>query len=226
MPGRMIPLITGEYYHIYNRGINKQPIFLGTRDFDRIMLLLEFYSFDRPKLRFSKYQQLSQKDRKIFFDQLNKKHKKLIEIICFCFMPNHFHLLIRQLTDNGISRFTGILQNSYTKYFNVKHKKIGPLLQGQFKAIRVEDDSQLLHLSRYIHLNPYTSFIVKELNELKNYQWSSFMEYINGENSGLCNKEIILGNFKDREEYLRFVFDQALYQRELDRIKHLSLEDQ
>lgn len=225
MPGRTVPLITGEYYHIYNRGINKQPIFLGTRDFDRIMLLLEFYSFDRPKLRFSKYKQLSQKDRKIFFDQLNKKHKKLIEVISFCFMPNHFHLLIRQLKDNGISRFAGILQNSYTRYFNVKHKKIGPLLQGQFKAIRVEDDNQLLHLSRYIHLNPYTSFIVKELNELKSYQWSSFMEYINGENSGLCNKEIILSSFKHSKEYERFVFDQALYQRELGRIKHLSLED-
>lgn len=225
MPGRKIPLVTGEYYHIFNRGINKQPIFFGTRDFDRIMLLLEFYSFDRPKLRFSKYQQLSQKDRKIFFDELSEKHKKIIDIISFCFMPNHFHLLIRQLRKNGISRFTGILQNSYTKYFNVKHKRIGPLLQGQFKAVRVEDDIQLLHLSRYIHLNPYTSFIVKEVSELKNYQWSSFIEYISEGNLGLCNKEIVLGDFKDSREYQEFVFDQALYQRELDKVKHLSLED-
>ncbi|MDO8461065.1 MAG: transposase [bacterium] len=224
MPLRTIPLVTGQFYHIFNRGINKQPIFFGIRDYNRVMEILPFYSFANLTLRFSKFLLLSHDQRNDFWESLQKQNKKLIEIISFCFMPNHFHLLLIQKMDNGISKFMSNFQNSYTRYFNTKYKKLGPILQGQFKAVRVEDDNQLLHLSRYINLNPYSSFVVKEINDLLRYPWSSFSEYTGESKSTICNKKPVLSHFKNIKEYEKFVLDQASYQRELEKIKHLVLE--
>lgn len=134
MQARFTPLVTDQYYHIFNRGVNKQPIFQGVRDYKRALDILEFYSFN-PKLRFSKFLLLSQEERSNFMDRLHKINDKLANIICFCLMPNHFHLLLNQLKDNGISKFMANLPNSYTRYFNNRHERIGPLLQGQFKAV-------------------------------------------------------------------------------------------
>lgn len=225
MPSRTTPLVTGYFYHIFNRGNNKQPIFLSKRDYQRAYEIIKFYSFANLKIRFSKFILLSRAERNKIWDSLIREDKKLVEFVAFSFMPNHFHFLIKQNTDYGISKFMGLFQNSYTKYFNTKYKRIGPILQGQFKSIRIEDENQLLHLSRYIHLNPYTSFLVKKIADLKNYKWSSFPEYLNKLKTGFLNKEIILSFFKNENSYRAFVYNQADYQRELEKIKHLTLEE-
>lgn len=225
MPLRTVPLITGQYYHVFNRGINKQPIFLKRREYKRALEAFQFYSFATQKLRLSKFFLLSQTERERLWIQMINANNKLVDILCFCLMPNHFHFLLEQKIDDGISKFMGDFQNSYTRYFNTSHRGIGPLLQGQFKAVRIEDDEQLLHLSRYIHLNPYTSFIVKELEDLLDYPWSSFPEYLSKIETGICKKAQILSQFPNTEAYRSFVFDQANYQRELEKIKHLSLEE-
>lgn len=223
MPLRTTPLVTGEFYHIFNRGVNKQPIFLGIREYQRALDVLDYYSFETLPLRFSKFLLLSHELRNNLLESLHKDNKKLVDIVSFCFMPNHFHLLLQQLVDNGISRFMSDFQNSYTRYFNTKNNRIGPLLQGQFKTVRIEDDYQLLHVSRYIHLNPYSSFVVKNIQDLLSYKWSSFPEYVNVPRNSICNREIIFSNFK-KGSYQNFVFDQADYQRKLEQIKHLTLE--
>lgn len=225
MPGRLIPLVSGEYYHIYNRGINKQPIFLEIRDYKRALQLVEFYSFAGPQFKYSKFLRLSTDERERVLNKLRSENKKLVKIICYTFMPNHFHFLLKQVKDGGISKFVGNFQNSYTRYFNVKHNKIGPLLQGQFKSVHIEDNTQLLHLTRYIHLNPFTSYVVKEISGLVNYPWSSYSEYVGESTNNVCNKEIILSQFTDQKNYQSFVMDRASYQRELDRIKHLVMEE-
>lgn len=222
MPTRTTPFVTDHFYHIFNRGANKQPIFLGVRDYKRFLGILEFYIFN-PKLRFSKFLLLSKDERESFLERLRKENEKLVEIICFCLMPNHFHLLVTQKKDNGISKFMATLQNSYTRYLNTKYARTGSFLQGQFKAVHLEDDNQLLHLSRYIHLNPYSSVVVKELPGLEKYQWSSLPEYSGKTSRVICNKEPILSHF-GIEVYKQFVFDQAEYQRKLEIIKHLTLE--
>lgn len=224
MPARFVPLITEELYHVFNRGVNKQPIFFGKRDYQRAMDVCEFYSFAESKLRFSKFLLLSQEKKIHFWRKLREGNRKLVEIICFCFMPNHFHLLLKQKEENGISKFMSIFQNSFTRYMNTKYERIGPLLQGQFKAVRVEDENQLFHLSRYIHLNPYASFVVKKKEDLINYPWSSFPQYLRKTNNSFCSVKAVMVSFKNAEEYKNFVFDQADYQRELDRIKHLTFE--
>lgn len=223
MPARIIPLVNDEFYHLFNRGINKQPIFLNARDYSKAIETFEFYSSIEPIASFSKFLKLAREEREKLWQEM-RKGKHLVEIISYCLMPNHFHFLLKQIEDGGISKFLRLFQDSYTRYFNTKYERFGPILQGQFKAVRIESDNQLLHLSRYLHLNPYTSYLVKDFASCENYPWSSFAEYLGKTKTNLCRKEIILGNFKNIADYQKFVSDQADYQRELNQIKHLALE--
>ncbi len=224
MPSRLTPLATNEYYHIFNRGINKQPLFFGLRDFDRALHILEFYSYANTPIRFSKFLLSARENRTNILNSLRRENQKLVDIICYCLMPNHFHFLLKQRSENGISKFMANFQNSITRYLNTKYQKIGPILQGQFKAVRIEDEEQLLHVSRYIHLNPYTSYILKDIEDLRGYTWSSFPEYVEEGKCGISSSNVVLSNFKMKSDYKQFVYDQADYQRKLDAIRHLVLE--
>lgn len=221
MPSRKTPLITGQIYHIMNRGVNHQPIFNDKRDYKRALELLSFYRFAKQPLRFSFFNRLKQSEKESLF-QVEKQ--KLVTLLAFCFMPNHFHMLLRQEADNGISKFMADFQNSFTRYFNTRHKRIGHLFQGQFKAVRIETGDQLLHTSRYIHLNPYTSYVLKTLDELKRYPWSSLRQYIDKEADGVCEVESTISSFPSRGKYLEFIQDQKDYQRSLEQIKHITLD--
>lgn len=214
MPSRIFPFVNGQFYHIYNRGTEKRPIFENRRDQNRFIQTMCYYQLEGPKPKFSN------SFNNPFF-KLNID-KKIIDIVCYCLMPNHFHFLLRQLKEGGITEFISKLSNSYTKYFNTKHKRVGPLLQGEFKAVLVESDEQLLHLSRYIHLNPLVSYVVKDLGL---YNWSSYGEYINTNFKGLCSKDDILDFFKTPNKYKQFVLDQIDYGEKLELIKHELLEE-
>lgn len=223
MPLRLVPLVNDYYYHVYNRGVNKRPIFSNKRDYSRVINLMKFYVSKNYPIRFSKFLLLSTNQRREIWEKLEKS-EKYTEVICYCLMPNHFHFLLKQKIDNGISKFIANFQNSYTKYFNTKYKRIGPLLQGPFKAKKIDSENQLLHLSRYIHLNPYTSAIVGNVEDLLNYKWSSLGEYATKNQFEFCFKETTLSYFKDKESYREFVLDNADYQRTLEDIKHLTFD--
>lgn len=224
MPGRIIPLVNQEIYHIFNRGISLQPTFLDKRDYQRLLQTIVYYQNQQPSVKLSRFLILSEEERKEIIDNNKKAADFLTDIICFCFMPNHLHFLLKQVVDGGISKFMSNVTNSYTRYLNTKRKRNGPLFQGKFKAVRVESDEQLLHLSRYIHLNPLTSYVIKDIGQLENYVYSSFPEYMGKIQSGFCQKEIVLGQFKGPNDYRKFVLDQVDYQRRLQEIKHLVLE--
>ncbi|MBU3978938.1 transposase [Patescibacteria group bacterium] len=222
MPGRKIPLITNQIYHVYNRGINRQPTFTNTREYKRAVESLQFYQTSSPPIKLSRYLQLEEKRGNEIIEIMTKMNKT-IKMLSYCLMPNHFHFLIKQELENGIAKFLSNFQNSYTRYFNVKHNRDGPLFLDQFKAVRMETEEQLVHLSRYIHLNPHTGFIIKSPTDLKHYHWSSFPDYLKlGSNS--VNTEIILSMFKNTYDYEQFVYDQADYQRDLKMIEHLVIE--
>lgn len=230
MPTRKIPLVTGEIYHITNRGIDHRPVFTEKREFKRALQTIYFYQFVSPSIKLSKFLLLSLADQKDYLDKLNKSSKRLVEIFSYCLMPNHFHFLLRQAQEKGITQFISQFENSYTRYFNTRHRRVGPLFLDQFKAVRIESEEQLVHVSRYIHLNPYSSFIVKNQivknqKELLKYPWSSLPEFLDPKMEGICQKEMILDYFQDSEAYKNFVLDQADYQRRLDQIKHLTLEE-
>lgn len=211
MPSRVTPLVTGEYYHVFNRGVAKMPIFKGPRDYQRFLKTLLYYQLEGPKSRFSLFTPTTK--------QLDK-NKKVVEIICYCLMPNHFHFLLRQVKDGGITEFISKLSNSYTKYFNVKDGRVGPILQGEFKSVLIGTNEQLLHVSRYIHINPLVSDLTASLGD---YIWSSYPEYSMKED-GFCAKDIILDQFKSMQDYKQFVLDQEGYGRELEFIKHQLLD--
>lgn len=225
MPGRSIPLVTNQIYHVINRGVASQPIFYHQRDYARAMETTLYYQQQTPSLRYSFFLRLPTQQKCNLLAKPVGKEKLLVEIIAYCLMPNHLHLLLKQLEENGISIFMSNLANSYTRYLNTKQRRKGHLFQGKFKAVRIETDEQLVHVSRYIHLNPYTSFVLKSLEELESYPYSSFPEYLGSKKEARCKIEIILNNFKSIQSYKDFVFDRAGYQRELEKIKHLAIEE-
>lgn len=223
MPIRKLPFVNGEYYHVYNRGVNRRKLFLKERDYFRFIQTVEYYSFSDHRLKFSAYLDLSPNIKTDYFNNLKTKS---IEIISFVLMPNHFHFLLKQTDDKGITNFIRLFENSYAKYFNLKHERIGHLFQGQAKAVHIATNEQLLHVSRYIHLNPITSSIVKSIKELETYPWSSYPSYLNARNfCKFVTTQIILEQFESIKKYKEFVSDQSGYQQELELIKHLSLEE-
>jgi len=217
MPGRQVPLIEDRIYHIVSKSIAKFKIFRSVKDYKRMKEILKYYQFKSPKIRYSLY--LREKNKS--FKKLEDKDEKLVEIISYCLMPTHIHLVLRQVAKNGISIFMAKVLNSYTRYFNTKYKRKGPLWEGRFKNIEVETTEQLYHLTRYIHLNPVSAYLVERPQDWK---FSSYKEFINEvkEEEKICEFEKFIE--VPKEIYKEFVFSRIDYQRELENIKRLFLE--
>lgn len=203
----------GEIYHLFNRGVEKRITFIDKKDLERFVQTLDYYRFDNPPSRFSFRKRLTIKK--------GSPKEPLVEILAYCLMPNHFHLLVKQLKDKGITNFVSKVTNSYTKYFNTRYKRTGPLFQGTFKAVRIEDDEQLIHVSRYIHLNPLVDYVVKNL---KRFPYSSYPEYL-GIKKGFCQKNLVLDQFPTPSSYEKFVLDQEDYGRKIKQMERLFLEE-
>jgi len=205
-------IVTGEIYHVYSKSIAEYVIFNNDFEYSRMREVVEYYRIERPFTSFSRF-----KERNMQVKQLDPK--RLVQIICYCVMPTHIHLVLKQMEDKGISVFINNVFNSYSRYFNIKHNRKGPLWESSFKKVLVESDSQLLHLTRYIHLNPVTAYII---NNPEDWKWSSYREYISGNKEGICEYDSVL-DIKP-EEYKKFVEDRISYQRELAKIKNIILE--
>ena len=183
---RKTPLVIGEYYHVYNRGVDKRSIFEDRYDLERFFYSLQEFNSVEPI-------------GSIFENSFNKEKatEKLVEIICYCLNRNHYHLVLRQLVENGISEFMKRI-GGYTWYFNNKHKRSGALFQGVFKSSHIDSDSYLLHVSAYINLNNVMNGKHQILSK------SSWAEYLGQENTRICNTSIILDQFKNRTAYKKF----------------------
>lgn len=217
---RNIKIAPGEYYHVFNRGMSKQTIFHDNSDRVRFLFLILYFqspivlqnigrsikSFVQHRV-FNIYQEVLQKIIK----------GKFVELTSFCLMPNHFHLIVKEVEENGMARYMQRVLNSYTKYYNTKYNKSGHLFQGPYKAVHVKDNNQLLHLSSYVHRNPRE---LKEwFNKENSYEWSSYMDFINTNRfEKLLVFEIIQEQFKDTNEYDQFVKTSTakLLKEELD----------
>lgn len=223
MPYRKTPLVTDEVYHVFNRSIAGLPIFLNHKSYQRALDTINFYRFQKPSLRFSHYNRLPQPQKIKFLEEL-KGNARRVEILAYCLMPNHIHFVFKQLMENGIADFMSNFQESYAKYFNIKGERTGALFQSMFKAVRIESDEQLMHVIRYVHLNPLTSYLIREIKELATYPWCSFAEYISTKNQGIIDTEDILAYFPSIGRFKDFTYNQIDYQRKLSEIKHLALE--
>lgn len=186
-------------------------------------MCLDYYRFRQLPLKLSFFLSLAKENQEAILSKLRQENKLLVELYAYCLMPNHFHLLVKQNHEAGISQFMRKAINSYSSYFNLAHKRSGPLLQGVFKAVRVETGEQLIHVSRYIHINPYVGHVVTR-KKLSSYPWSSLMFYLDRTNSHFLNKEPVLSHFTSTEKYREFLLGEADYQRSRKKFEHLFLE--
>lgn len=186
-------------------------------------LTLRYYRLRNPPRKLSYFLELPAQERGKWLIRQEKELDKLVEIICFVLMPNHFHLMLRQTADGGITTYLRHMTNSYTKFINTKYHRPGPLFQGEFKAVRIDTDEQLMHVSRYIHLNPYVSSVVRE-KDLRSYSWSSLPVYLGKLVIPYLSPGIVLNHFSSKQPYEAFVFDHADYAKKLEQVKHLLIE--
>jgi len=158
MPGKNLikDYVEESYYHIYNRGVNKQPIFIDDQDYHVYLGLLKRYLGSTVEKNAARIN--------------HPNYFKDIELLAFCLMGNHFHLFIYQLGDReAVTKLMRSLTTAYSMYFNKKYKRVGPVFQQRYRAVRITDDGQLLHITRYIHLNP---------DSYLDYQWSSLPYFL------------------------------------------------
>lgn len=186
-----IPPATGSYYHVYNRGVDKRTVFNNKQDLNRFLKSLIEFNTVKPVGSLFRLSKLSIKQ---------KSKKPLVELVAYCLNPNHYHLILRQLEDGGISEFMRRVNGGYTCYFNEIYGRSGALFQGRFKSKHIQNDAYLKHLSAYVNLN----YKVHKLRGSTPYQ-SSWNEYIGKIKSEICEKNIVLEQFKNINEYKRFV---------------------
>lgn len=230
---RKIPFANNHIYHIYNRGVEKREIFLDKKDYFRFIHDLFEFNDETPAGKFS--DKSSEFLSEMKFPTVKKpKRTPLVEILCFCLMPNHFHLLLRQVVENGITNFMHKVGTGYTMYFNQKFERTGSLFQGPFKAVLVKNDAYFLHLSRYIHLNPVELIEPNWKREgiinwdqankfLESYRWSSYLDYIGIKNFPfITNRELLNSIFPNSEDYKKFTTSWLV--TEMLKIKDLILE--
>ena len=196
-------LAPDEYYHICNRGVNKQTIFHDKGDFYRFLFLILYF---QSQTNFSKVgravQEFVQHPMLDIVDEVIEK--RTVELVAFCIMPNHFHLILKEVDDHGVSLYMQRILNAYGKYYNTKYKKSGHVFQGPYRLVHIESDVQMLHLSAYIHRNPRE--LVRWRNNFSEYEWSSYQDFIGVSRwGGLLLSDSILGEFKKKYDYKNFV---------------------
>lgn len=228
---RKVWFVDGHFYHVFNRGVDKRKIFLEEKDYYRFIHdLFEFNDLDaavNPGRRVNKIEGGSTSNN-------GKIRKLLVEIVSFCLMPNHFHLILKQTRKEGVIKFMQKLGTGYTMYFNQKNERTGSLFGNRFKAVLIEKDEYLTHLSRYIHLNPVEliqpDWKEKGINNwvaankfLAEYRWSSYPDYIGKRNfPSVINKSSLLEYFRSSEEHKKFVAEWLT--KDYEKIKEFAIE--
>jgi len=197
MSTRKQAFANGEFFHVYNRGVDKRIIFTDEYDIRRFFQsMIEFNAVDPiGSLYENSFNKLG--------SETPKFGKKLVNIIAYCLNPNHFHIILEQLIDGGISEFMKRLGGGFTNYFNNKYKRSGALFQGVFKDVHIDSNEYLLHVSAYVNLNDRVHKLGGETPKLVRSR-SSWEEYTDPKIKGICEKEIILGQFKNMDEYKEF----------------------
>ncbi len=227
---REIQFASNEIYHIYNRGVEKRKLFLKDNDYFRFIHDLFEFNDTAPAGRFPTFGDLA--------SEINKSRKRelLVEILCFCLMPNHFHLLLRQIRDKGITNFMQKLGTGYTMYFNGRYERVGALFQAPFKAVLINKETHFYHLPYYIHVNPLELIIpkwekqgikdYKKTNQfLNSYRWSSHLDYIDKKNFPSVISSKFLSKIWGGSQRYKLDFKKWLKDINIDEIREEIIEE-
>jgi len=204
----------GQFYHICNKSISNYAIFRSVKYAQRFLDVVDYYNNTEDIQNFGKERQLKEL---ILPGLLQVNESRIVDLYAYCVMPDHYHLLFKVIEPHHITSYISKVQNSYTRYYNLQSQRKGPLWQSHFRAVQISSDEQLLHVSRYIHLNPTTAKLVDNP-----YQWpySSYFSYIH---SDILNKKTAL-RVNNREIYRKFVEGNIEYQKKLKEIKKLMFD--
>lgn len=217
---RKTPLVTGEIYHVYNRGVDTRSIVKDHFDLERFLIAVKEFNtvLSIGSIYENRFQKINQ----------GKSGKPLVKIIAFCVNENHYHFILEQLRGAGISKFMHKLGMGYTKYFNIKHKRSGALFQGNFKSAHLADDEGLLRLSVYVNWNDWLHRLGHPVSK-SGLVAKSLDLYLTEKTSEICSPEIVLRQFKSRLEYKKFANDllpilleQKIESRESDFLEDLE----
>lgn len=223
-----------EIYHIYNRGVEKRAIFMS--DDDRFRFIHDLFEFndENPALNLAYHVKQS---KEVGLPKIEREPRELlVNLMAFCMMPNHFHLIAEQKTENGITEFMRKIGTGYTNYFNQKYKRVGPLFQGKYKMIRLANEAHFIHLPYYIHFNPLDLIAPewrgrelknykKALGFLETYRWSSHLDYCGKKNfPSVTQREFLLKFFEGPKQYQTNANDW-LKELDLEEIKDIALEN-
>ena len=227
----------GQIYHVFNRGVEKRTIFLNEKDYFRFVHDMYEFNDENPALnlgfRFDSYgKSLVKSD----FTRFRKPRKPLVEILCFCLMPNHYHFILLQLIEGGITEFMRKMGTGYTNYFNTKYKRVGPLFQGKFKAVLIEKESHFLYLPHYIHLNPLDlnvpswrdkkiENIQKSLKFLGSYRWSSYPDHIGKKNFPSVISTNLFKKFYGTPKEYRESLREWIQDMDINDLSNIIIED-
>ncbi len=227
-----------EYYHIYSRALLNNPVFNDKNNARRLKQAFLLANSTNSGEAF----QFLRNNKNVSLKEITKilrNGDKLADILCYVIMPDHYHLLLRELKNNGIINFIRKCNTSIAKYINIKNNRLGPLFESRFKSKHINTNAYLLHLSLYIHLNPLDIISGKEWRENKlknwnsekkklfNYPWSSLKFYLetNYEDPIISGTEIITKQFSDKKDYEIFLKEWADGLNELkDEINNYTID--
>ncbi|MBI1754751.1 transposase [Candidatus Azambacteria bacterium] len=230
------PFVNDHIYHIYNRGVEKRDIFLSNRDYFRFIHNLFEFNDEAPAAnlyyKLPAFQSYEVQLRKIGNGE-QKPRKCIVDILAFCLMRNHFHLLLKQKTHKGIVTFMQKLGTGYTNYFNKKHERVGSLFQGRFKAVLIENEPHFLYLPLYIHANPLAIISsahgknlssTRALRFLESYRWSSYPDYIGKKNFPSVTQRKFLLELFGKPAHHRNEMSNWIREAKLDPITDVIIE--
>jgi|SRR3989344_1022500 len=186
-----------EYYHVYNRGVEKRIIFIDDNDYAVFLGLLKKYLSGENHNTGNRH----------IFENLSGQ----VDLLAYCLMPNHFHLLLYQITEDGVTKLMRRVITGYVMYFNNRYQRVGSLFQGRYKASRINADTYLHHISRYIHLNP---------DDYRQWPYSSLPYYLKEKKAAWVQPKQIMELFNnDASSYKEFMQDYEESKKELDILK-------
>lgn len=237
---------TGEIYHVYNRGVDKRTIFMD--DFDNFRFIHDLFEFNDkfPAGKFSGQRSIrslgitigsptSDSSSEVGLPIVLGKRDCIVDILAYCLMSNHYHLMLRQKTASGITEFIRKLNTGYTNYFNKKYERAGSLFQGKYKLIHIKEDVYFKHLPYYIHLNPLDLVMpewrdgtlknsAQAMRFLEGYRWSSFPDYIGIKNFPSVINRQILDEILDTPQEHKQNIVEWIQKNGIEEIEHLALE--
>ena len=204
--------------HVLNRGVEKRKVFLSDSDYVRFVHNLFVFN-DKNRVNNNNYHIGKNKNIDIGCRYLRRERESLVNIHAFCLMPNHYHLLLSPVVENGISKFIQKINMGYAKHFNEKYERSGSLFQGKSKKIIIDNDAYFIHLPYYIHLNPLDVFapewrerrvndLAQCVKQLESYRWSSHLDYLGKKNfPSVTDRRFLLEVFGGEGGYKKSIYD-------------------